>query len=95
MAGMPLPRPSFYPRFLKFFRTPADLSADTDTTEVPEDLVVTGALASLEGILAAKLGGHWEADARMHSAEYNRLLRHYGFGKPTVTVIEQKRVFID
>jgi len=91
-------RPSFRPLFLKFRRAYPDLSADTDTTAVPEQAVVQGALQSLYYIMADKNPnqkemGRLRALGDFHGLAYKRELAHYGVGKPIAVREAQRRVY--
>ena len=80
------------PLFLKFRRGLPDLSADTDTTEAPSDLVVEGALADLTANLGERTkDASLLSAAASHKRNYLRLLDQYGLGKPLVRIRSQHR----
>ena len=84
------------PLFVKYWRTLADLSADADTTEAPEELVAAGAVAYLrcrqmEGQIGRSLTKRERAE---YFKVFYQLRDQYGYQRPMVRYLPAERVSV-
>lgn len=84
-----------YPLFLKFRSAGSTLSALTDTTDVPEEIILQGALAILNNKLAKRYQNTARAqEARDRNLSYQKMLADAGLARAVVRSNVQRRVSV-
>ncbi len=90
-------RPSGYPLFLKFRRVGPSLSADTDNTEIPENLIVKGALSKIRKVQAGQTSDRereiaFLQESAMLNDAYRVMLDSLDLARPVIQSHGMRRV---